>query len=208
MVEKQIKVPKKTKYLAEFIGIILGDGNIYINKEKGVYQIKVTTHSITDREYLIEFVKPLIENLFGLKASISFDKGRNGINLRLASKKLIFYLRSIGLKSGDKINNRVVIPKWIIKNKNLTIACIRGLIDTDGTVFENKRGSKKVNIGFKNNNFKLLKQVRNQLKKLGFHPTKIHINAFFLCRRKEIELFIKRIGFHNNKHLKKCETRL
>ena len=204
MVEKEIKIPHKNKYLAEFVGIILGDGNIYVFKRKGVYQIKITTHAITDRKYLIKFVSPLIQNLFGVKGSISFDKGRHGVNLRLASKRLVFYLISIGLKEGDKIKNKVTIPKWITKKKSLLIACIRGLIDTDGTVFEKKRGSKRFTIGFKSNNPRLLKQVRMKFTELGFHPTRTHTNAFFLCRKAEIELFIKRIGFHNDKHSSKC----
>lgn len=204
MIEKKIKIPKKDKNLAEFIGIMLGDGNVYTFKRKGVYQIKITTNSITDRTYLIEFISPLVQSLFGLKGSISFEKGCKGINLRLASKRLVYYLMSIGLKEGDKIKNRITMPKWITIRRSLLIACIRGLIDTDGTVFENKKNSNKVNIGFKNNNPQLLKQVRNKLIYLGFHPTKTHTNAFFLCRREEIELFIKRIGFHNYKHLAKC----
>lgn len=207
MPEKIIKIPKKSKYLAEFIGILLGDGNVYISKMNGVYQIKITMHSVTDKEYLMEFVNPLLQSLFGVNGSISFDKNRKGINLRLASKRLVFYLLSIGLKAGDKIGNRIIIPEWIIHNKNFSIACIRGLIDTDGIVFEHKRGSHRFHIGFKNNDLQLLVQVWHKFSELGFHPTKISINVFYLCRKDEIELFIKRIGFHNNKHLNKCKLR-
>ncbi len=44
------------------------------------------------------------------------------------------------------------------------------------------------------------------LVQLGFHPTKIIKNAIFICRKAEIELFIKRIGFSNPKHLNKVRA--
>ena len=206
MVEKKIRVPKLNSKLAEFVGIMLGDGNIYISKKSHVYQIKITSHSITDKIYLKEFVKPLVEKLFGLKAPIYPEKGKKANSLRLTSKKLVSFLLLIGLKEGDKIKNKVIIPRWILKKDKFTQACIRGLFDTDGTVFFHNKRSHRKSIGFKNYNQKLLRQVRVNVLRFGLHPTQItNKNVFYLSRQSEIKLFIKRIGFSNCKHLSKCK---
>ncbi|MEK6948261.1 MAG: LAGLIDADG family homing endonuclease [Nanoarchaeota archaeon] len=207
---KNIKIPKKDVFLAEFVGIMLGDGNIYCSKEKGVYQIKVTNNSETDKEYLLNYVRPLAKKLFGVDGTISFDKNRKGINLRIAGIELFKFLLSIGLVEGDKIINEVTIPKWVKENNVLLIACLRGLFDTDGTIFQaNKiRYPKRLNIGFKNNNKKLLFEVRDSLISLGFHPTNTKRNAIFLCRSNEIKLFMKNIGFSNIKHSSKYYNNL
>lgn len=70
------------------------------------------------------------------------------------------FLSSIGLISGDKIKNKVTIPTWIRADNNLLIPCIRGLFDTDGTVFRASKTSNRWVIGFKNNNRILLEDVR------------------------------------------------
>lgn len=200
MPKKNITIPPKDEKLAEFVGIMLGDGNIYSRADKGIFQIKITSNSFTDRDFVINFIKPLIENLFKLKVSVSFDKGRQGMNLRVASVDLVAFLSSLGLISGDKIKNKVTIPPWIKVDNNLLISCIRGLIDTDGTVFRTSKTSNRWVIGFKNNNRILLEDVRNGLIDLGFHPTKIITNAIFIARKNEIGLFIEKINFSNSKH--------
>lgn len=199
-IKKEIIIPPKDEKLAEFVGIMLGDGNIFSSKKRGIHQIKVTNNSITDREFMINFVKPLIESLFGLKVSLSFDKGRKGMNLRVASENLLEFLSSIGLIPGDKIKNGITIPNWIKDDNQLLISCIRGLLDTDGTVFHSSKTSKRLIIGFKNNNRILLEDVRESLINLEFHPTKIIKNAIFIGRQHEIELFVRRIDFNNPKH--------
>ena len=210
MTIKSIKIPKKGEFLAEFVGIMLGDGNIYCSKKKGVYQIKVTNNSETDKEYLLNYVRPLARKLFGIEGTISFDKNRKGVNLRIAGIELFRFLLSIGLVEGDKIINQVKMPAWVKENKKFLIACLRGLFDTDGTIFQaNKiKYPKRLTIGFKNNNKTLLFDVRDSLISLGFHPTNTKRNAIFLCRKDEIKLFMKRIGFSNNKHSQKYYNNL
>lgn len=198
-----ISIPQKDAKLAEFVGILLGDGNIYVSKKARVHQIKVTCNSVTDKEYVVTFVKPLVERLFSINTHINFEKNRKGINLRVASMDLVKFLLAIGLVVGDKIKNKATIPTWIQDDEKLLVACIRGLFDTDGTVFHPAGKPKRWIIGFKNYNKKLIETVRRSLLRLGLHPTNITGNAIFICRKNEIELFIRRIGFSNPKHLNK-----
>lgn len=52
---KTIRISKKDEKLAEFIGIVLGDGNIHSfkkGKKVGVYSIRIAGDSRHDRNYL------------------------------------------------------------------------------------------------------------------------------------------------------------
>jgi len=70
---KEIKIPKEDEKLAEFIGIILGDGNIYSYK-KGkkirVYNVRIAGDSRNDYEYLTNYVASLSKDLVGLQPRI------------------------------------------------------------------------------------------------------------------------------------------
>ena len=67
-----------------------------------------------------------------------------------------FFKNVLGIFAGDKIKNKTVIPSQILSEQKLAVACLRGLIDTDGTV--SKRGS-YLCISFSSHNPNLLKQV-------------------------------------------------
>ncbi|MFH1377116.1 MAG: LAGLIDADG family homing endonuclease [Candidatus Woesearchaeota archaeon] len=135
---KQIKVPQKSEKLAEFIGVMLGDGCVtnYENKVKKQYfsGIRVTGNSKNDFYYLTEYVYNLIFDLFGVRASYYISKNSNAINLYVNRINLVKLLRSFGLNSGNKKKNNQKIPDWIFNDKNYLKACVRGLIDTDGSV--------------------------------------------------------------------------
>lgn len=150
---------------------------------------------------MINFVKPLIEELFGITPRIVFHKTKNEIFIALENRNLVEFLISIGLRPGSKIKNHISIPQFIKKNENLLKACIRGLIDTDGSVFRmSKKDFDNPRISFKNNNRKLLKDVRSSLVQLGFNPSKIIINQIFISRLEDIKKFTEVIGFNNSKH--------
>lgn len=199
-IRKPIKIPNKDEQLAELIGIILGDGNIFINKD--VAQLRIVCNSLNEKDYLINFIKPLIENIFGITSRIVFHKTRNGIILSVENRNLIEFLISIGLMPGNKVKNQVTIPCWIRSDNKLLAACIRGLIDTDGSVFRmSKRDFDNPRIQFKNFNKALLEDVRNSLIELGFHPSKIIYKGIFLSRLNEVRRFSEDIKFHNSKNV-------
>ncbi|MFH1785250.1 MAG: hypothetical protein ABH842_02390 [Candidatus Micrarchaeota archaeon] len=69
--------------LAEFVGILLGDGNIGIYKStvngriKTQYRIKITLNSVKDKEYS-KYVASLIKIIFGKDPKIRFRKKCRG----------------------------------------------------------------------------------------------------------------------------------
>jgi hypothetical protein len=153
---KEIKKPKINEKLAEFIGIYLGDGTMT------KYQVRIIGDSRYDKVYL-DYVSNLIFNLFGLKTSFLKHKNTNTLLLVTYSKNLCDFLnKSFNLKPGNKIRNKNIIPKKILQYVNLSIACLRGLIDTDGSISRRGRNGSQFCIQFTSHNKELLEQV-NQI---------------------------------------------
>jgi intein/homing endonuclease len=117
---------------------MLGDGNSNRTRgyKVGVYQIRIVGDSRHDREYLIRFVKQLIEGLFDVAVHVRKSKKSNALNLTASGRELINFLESKGFKPGDKIINQLKIPDWIKSNRSYLRACLRGLYDADGTAYQ------------------------------------------------------------------------
>src|SRR3989339_597085 len=117
---KEIKIPKEDERLAEFIGIMLGDGGMTKT------QVRVTLNSKTDAEY-VKFVQNLIKTLFDVEPSLQIVESRTTTDVIVSRVKLVAFCESIGLKVGSKLKNGSDIPKWINKNDAFKMNCIRGL---------------------------------------------------------------------------------
>ncbi len=205
---KLIKIPKKNEKLSEFVGVILGDGNItkLYNPDKKVatYQVRIAGNSIKDYNYIVNYLKPLAENLFGIKTGIHKVKDCNGMYLTLTGKNIVNFFIKIGLKAGDKIKNNIGIPSWIKKDKRFLRACLRGLIDTDGCLYELRpHWPGLFQLNFKNFDKKLLSDTRDSLLNLGFKVSRITSNKIYITRKAEIHKFYKEIGSSNDRLLQK-----
>jgi len=205
---KDIEIPKKSKELAEFWGIVLGDGNVQKRKgyKVGTYNVNITGHSVFDKDYLLNFVKPLGERLFGIKGRYAYSNSNNSLNLSFDSLRLVEFFERENFKAGDKIKNQVTIPDWIKENPKYLAVCLRGLFDTDGSFYRlGNQNSYQVN--FKNFDKTLINDVRKGLIELGLRPSKISRGIqLFITKKSEIAKFYKVIGFHNSKHLNKINA--
>jgi hypothetical protein len=206
-----IKIPKikLNENLAEFIGALLGDGNVcYYKRNKkrnvGVYCIRIAGDLIKDKEYH-KYLKNICEKIFNLKTKEIITANERFFSV--TSKEVVDFIISNNIKPGNKIINQSTIPKWIIQNNNLLKVCLRGLIDTDGSIHRmSKRDFNLIRINFTNHNFTLLNDTRNGFIKLGFTPSKIIKNKqFFISRQNEIKKYLKEIGFKNIKHIKRLQ---
>lgn len=94
--------------LAEFVGILLGDGNLGIYQSradgriKTQYRIKVTLNSQRDKEYSI-YVAKLFETVFGKPPVVWKRRDANAVDLFLFGERHLSYLTSLGM---------VLSPKW------------------------------------------------------------------------------------------------
>jgi len=179
-----IKKVKYSKHLAEFIGIMLGDGNIWKNRVKIAFDKRNTPYII--------YVRELFEKIFGIKLKREFVEETNNAYLYVSNRLIIEELFKDGLQRGDKIKNRLGIPVWIKQNKDYLKSCIKGLIDTDGCIYVCKR-EKQTYVKFTNFNERLLKDFKEATNALGYSFAKANKNNFCLYRKNEVANFIKDI---------------
>jgi len=109
---------------------------------------------------------------------------------------------------GPKIKQNISIPPWIKNNKKYSIECLRGLFETDGSIYLDRK-YKMAN--FTTAIFRLAKDVFSIIKKLGFKP---HLYIVYIAKprphdfqkkikytiriSKEVDKFIKLIGLNKN----------
>lgn len=128
--------------IAEFIGVMLGDGSIGVyntkagNKIKKHPVVKVTLDS-RNKEYT-DYVFNLMKEVLNVEPRVYFKKTENTVDICTFKKdRLDFVINKIGLKLSPKWDN-MEIPKKYFQEKFYQFI-LRGLFDTDGsvTVFHN-----------------------------------------------------------------------
>lgn len=195
---KKINTPMQDKVLAEFVGIMLGDGGV------APYHISITLNSNTDRDY-VKFVNKLIFKLFKIKPKNYKDRNSKALNIVVHRKSLIEFCQKIGLKIGNKIKQGLNIPRWILDDDELTKSCIRGLIDTDDSLFIHSykvrsRTYSYPKISFTSMSPDLIKTVYQSLIKLRFNVRISKSGKDVLIENMaHIAQYLKTIGSNNEK---------
>ncbi len=184
-------VPPHSGDLAEFCGIMLGDGHV------GLAQLFVTVNVKTDSSY-IQYLQNLIEGLFNFRPRVIRFRGVC-VDLCITSKHLMRELRTIGLYSPNKVRDQVVIPHWIFQSTEYQRRFVRGFFDTDGSIYQLKWFN-AVQMSFKNRSFPLLEGTREILLSCGYRPSRISNYSVYLTRRQDVRRYIQEIGFGNDKH--------
>ncbi len=204
IIRKEIKYPKKNVELAELMGIILGDGGL-----SGNHQLTIAFNSKTDREYS-EYLKRLLERLFTINSFVYCRKGNNGADLVISSSNLIDFLLKLGLVSGNKVKNQVDLPSWVNNKIEYQKACVRGLVDTDGSFYRHRYNSNGkeytyLKLCFTNCSRPILDSVIKILKRLHFKAY-LDGNHVSIYSRSEVKRYFEEIGTHNPKHLNKIRN--
>ncbi len=177
---------KHSAALAEFYGTMLGDGCM----EKFPRTDKITISFNRKEQDHLEHVFKIISQLFGKKPKIRTRKNSQCDDLYFYQKNLSGRLK---FPYGNKLNNDLVIPKWI-KNKNLYLKhCLKGLFETDGDWFIDKKYNTNV-IKFTNHSTTLLEDLYSALIDLGYHP-QLRKYDTRLARRAEVRKFAEWIRF-------------
>ena len=185
--------------LAEFIGIMLGDGYF------GDTRLKITLNSVDDFEYM-GYVSRLINSLFGEKAIIKFRKNEKTVDLFIFKRKVLNYLTEKGLLKSPK-RNTATIPKEFLK---FDLAVLRGYFDTDGSVvITNNNGTIYPRLEMKVCPSPMQGQFVQILRKhkfrfgvyeIGRGEVRIQMNG-----KKELKKWSNLVGFSNKKHLRKAQ---
>lgn len=183
-----VVLPKRhTRLLAEFFGIMLGDGKL------SYYQVVVNLG--TKEQAYAEYVVDLIASLFGAKPKIAFRK-TGSKDVYLGSVDLTEWLRRRGLVY-NKVASQVDAPRWIFTRREYTKCFVRGFFDTDGSIYKLRFG---IQLSFTNKSAPLLHSIRKALIMLGYHPSIVSGYCFYLTRKEEVKEFFKEIKPANPKH--------
>ena len=201
---KRVQFPKRSIMLAEFCGIVLGDGGITD------YQVTITLNLKDDAKYAV-FVVRLCEKLFGFSPGIYIRKEDNTKTILLSRIEVVRFLtKRMGLIKGNKVKHQISIPHWIMTKKSYQVACLRGLVDTDGSVFTHRYIVNGKQYAYKKLSFTsasepLKNDVYKILKVLGMKP---HLTGKFDVRldsKVDMRTYFSLVSSSNPKHLKRYE---
>ncbi|MFH1769494.1 MAG: hypothetical protein ABH833_02390 [Parcubacteria group bacterium] len=198
-VSSPISRPRKSKDLAEMTGILLGDGGITKN------QVIVTLNCRDDKEYS-EYVYTLMQKLFGVTPSVYRQEEASVNKIAISRVQLVKYcVENLGLVIGDKIRQQIDIPKWVKANQKYSIACLRGLVDTDGSIFLECHKIKGKKYCYQRLNFTSLseplrKSVFKIYTKLGLTPKLRNNRSVQIEKKEEIAYYFRTVDTSNPKH--------
>lgn len=176
-----------TRSLAEFFGIMLGDGHLTSS------QVAVTLGN-KELDY-VNYVSRLITKLFNVIPKIHI-RPRGYYVVYFGSVKVVKWLQSNGLVF-NKVKEQVKAPGWISKKIFLREGFLKGFFDTDGSVYRLRFG---VQLAFTNRSLPLLGDIYSSLSLLNYHPSKISRSQIYVTRKKCVLKFLKRISPANIKH--------
>lgn len=206
---RNIRIPETiTEDVAELIGIHIGDGHQHTLNDS--YVIEVTCNH-NERLYIDHHVIPLYEKVYGLRPKPNRIK-EGAYGFRIKSKAIFTFQRSLGLPEGRK--TAVAIPNIIMGSRELKIAYLRGIADTDFGITRGKGGGSRYHpiIIANFSSRALVEQIEMILKDLGFRVATVYDyrNGKYRSHSLRIHGFnnlhrwVELIGFNNPKHHIKC----
>ncbi|MBI3622875.1 hypothetical protein HY212_02230 [Candidatus Pacearchaeota archaeon] len=194
---KIVRLPNiKTKEFAEFYGIMLGDGCITSNLKGFI----ITGDKIFENNYYHKYLSSLIYDLFGYKPKIIESKNERVIRAIFYSKKACKFIEEKGFPKGLKSSGKLEIPKFIAKDKLLLSYCLRGIMDTDGSLAPHPHSKVMIHLSIPNKN--LRSSVLQGLRRLDIEPGEFS-KGIMLYGSTKIADFKRKIGFSNYKNILK-----
>jgi DNA-binding transcriptional regulator WhiA len=214
-----MNIPSKiSTELAEEFGWHIGDGsmNFYKNRGKlrGFYQLR--GHIEDDEVHYTKRIKPLFEKLYGIKLNIRKMPSTRVIGFQIWNNDIINFKKSFGLPLGKKFN--IKIPENFLTNDKLKKSILRGIFDTDGGIYlEKKNGKLYPRIYITTISLNLSEQLLNLFNELGFritrysqlYPSKFNRQRSYILTIRGCEMFhkfMKEIRPENPKHQQKYST--
>lgn len=196
---KEVKLPDVNEVnFAEFYGILLGDGCVFSN----LSGFSISGDKLLDKHYHEVYIKNLINYLFGTNPSFYYSKKQRSVSCFFYSKKVAEFLIKTGFPKGVKYKTNPVIPQFIFKNSNNLSACIRGIMDTDGSLSYHPHS--KVMIHLSITSPSLRRSVLCGLEEIGIKGGEFN-KGIMIYGKDKIKNFYEKIGFSNKKNQIKYE---
>lgn len=204
-VAKVFKKPGKSELLAEWIGIVLGDGSLTND------QCQISLDLKTDKNYS-EIVLKNLEELFDISAGIFEYPKQSLIRLIISGVGFVKMMKLFGLKTGNKVVHQVGIPEWITKNKDYYRSCVKGLFDTDGGSFTHLHRIKNYKyrhfgLTFTSASKPLMKGFENYLKQENIRYS-VKDDHLFIYAVDDVKKFFETVKPNNTKHFDRFQKHM
>ena len=227
-IKRGIKLPESlTPKLAEFIGIMVGDGHLswypgLTTQGNKIVRCDIRISCNKNEQEYISYIRNLFYSLFNIKSNYEPDPRSETIIIRANSKVIVQYINKVCGIPLNRKTNVVSIPE-IIKaaDNNIKYAFLRGLADTDFSLTFQNRTNKGHNYPLIKGNFKskyLVKDLEILFKDLEFKYSTYYdqirydkrfgpttINSIHLYGRDNFSRWVNNIGFSNPKFQRKVE---
>jgi DNA-binding transcriptional regulator WhiA len=200
--------------LAEVVGVFIGDGCLSNFENHGRRKTCITFCGSweNDEIYYNKKIVCILNKEFNCSKKYHHSKKDNTLRYALHGKEIVNFFIDLGMPIGIK-GNRIEIPKEILNDEKMTLACIRGIFNTDGSVYS--RYSKKYNrhpnaylnyavVQFKMKNWKVIGQIKGILEKQGLRVNKItkvlNCQVIRITEQKSVKQFFDMVGFTHPYH--------
>jgi LAGLIDADG-like domain len=190
---------RESEAIAELVGAILGDGNIY-NKRPAY--VELCGNPSTDLNYFKDVLLPIVRREIKREPKLLIRGG--GLRFRINSKRFVEWLEKKGVPSGEAKANST-IPNFIVKNRRLLTCCIRGIFDTDGSVYFDMRPAYSrpyPRIDLHMTNHELLKQMDKLMDEYEIvHCFAKSKGSVITSGEDSLRQFLQKVGFSNLHHI-------
>lgn len=204
-VANNFRKPRKSAILAEWVGIVLGDGSLTND------QCQISLDLNNDGAYSVT-VLSIVRKLFDVEASrLSYPK-QGLLRIVISGVEFVRMMKDLGLEIGNKVEHQIQIPEWIKSNVEYYRHCIRGLFDTDGGSFTHThwvRAYRYRHFGltFTSASKPLLTDFEHYLKSADIKAS-MRSEHLFIYSIKDVKKFFKVVNPNNLKHLSRLNTYL
>lgn len=201
---KNFALNLEDKHFLEFYGALIGDGWTsalkYKKKKRSYWWVGISGNLKLDRQYH-SYLTKLILKLFSKSPMVKEYPKSNSRYLIFCHKPLIILLKkTLKFPTGRK-KEKLSLPNKIRTNWHLLKHVIRGIFDTDGSLYFDKTPAKKpypvISISMRQQF--LLNQIRKQLLKQGF-KVRMRENELILKGNKQLQKWMQEIGSSNDRH--------
>lgn len=182
---------------AELIGMVLGDGHLseksYFRGDRYVTNNSLTLSFDSRDSELKERATFLLKKCIGRTPSVNPVSHASAVDLTIYGKEVVEAFKKSGLETGNKVENQVSVPKWIYAENAFAEACLRGLIDTDGSVYKRSEDGYDV-VYFKNRSMPLLENFEELCDLIGVKTSSAGKYAVQVPSQEEVEKFLSKVN--------------